>query len=74
MSDCDYKNPTVLNVDTIMAPDTKKVNYICMDQKKAENVIRNFVRCRTKMHVFTLPEKEEVPKSLETDYRAWSRG
>lgn len=64
MSDCDYKNPTVLNVDTIMAPDTKKVNYICMDQKKAENVIRNFVQMQDENACLYITGKGRNSKKL----------
>ena len=49
-------NPAVITVEAIPAPDTEKVNYICMYQQKAQNVRKPFAVWR-KIPVFTLPEK-----------------
>ena len=37
-------NPAVITVEAIPAPDTEKVNYICMYQQKAQNVLKAFDR------------------------------
>ena len=50
-------NPAVITVEAIPAPDTEKVNYICMYQQKAQNVLKAFFAVWRKIPVFTLPEK-----------------
>lgn len=37
-------NPAVITVEAIPAPDTEKINYICMYQQKAQNVLKAFCR------------------------------
>ena len=37
-------NPAVITVEAIPAPDTEKINYICMYQQKAQNVLKGFGR------------------------------
>ena len=37
-------NPAVITVEAIPAPDTEKINYICMYQQKAQNVLKAFDR------------------------------